>query len=116
MITPMHLPDESPAPIPALVHGTCRWCDAPAASGGLCRVHYFLQAVNGQGKWYCTLAQRPGKWVPPIILVATVVGMFLTVGALTLYFCFIIPLVMFGFVFGTKRNPKRDDPNHKYFG
>lgn len=80
----------------------CRTCQAPATSTGFCRYHYYMEAADGRGKQYSSLGHRPGKWLPPLIVVATIFLACAFIGVLALFFCFLCPLFMVSTVFGTK--------------
>lgn len=93
--------------IPAQVRHTtgsllCRTCQKPATSTGFCRYHYYMEAADGRGKQYSSLGHRPGKWLPPLIVVATIFLACAFIGVLALFFCFLCPLFMVSTVFGTK--------------
>lgn len=90
------------SPIDTTVRGQCQRCNAPAR-GKLCAAHYYVEAVNGRGKQWRKLRHRPGKWVPPLIALALFAGMFALADVrLAFFLCVIVPVLMFGYVFGFK--------------
>lgn len=84
----------------------CRTCQAPANGTGFCRYHYYMEAVDNRGKQYSSLAQRPGKWLPPLVMVATFFLACAFIGVLALWFFTICPLLMAAAVFGTRQSER----------
>lgn len=102
--------DFTPTVVDTTVRGQCQRCEQPAHNGKLCRYHFYIEAVNGRGKQWRKLRRRPGKWVPPLIAVALFAAMFAIVDVrLAFFLCVIVPVLMFGYVFGFKA-PKDRQP------
>lgn len=100
------------SPIDTTVRGQCQRCDQPARNGKLCAAHFYVEAVNGRGKQWRKLRRRPGKWVPPLIALALFAAMFALADVRFAFFlCVIIPVLMFGYVFGFKApRPRQGAP------
>lgn len=92
-------------PVDTTVHHTCVLCDAPVRrSGGLCRGHYYWEAVNHRGKHVPGhgFLHRPGQWLPPIIALFTALTSLLVLQRFGIFFVIFVPMFMWGWVFGMK--------------
>ena len=84
---------------------TCVMCSTPVhRAGGVCRVHYYLAAVNGHGRQFHGIHRRPGLWLPPIIALVTVLSALIFLQGVAIFLCFLIPMFMWMSVFGSGRN------------